>query len=212
MESSIMTASSKSQSTEQDERREWIRIEDRVLMEYRLVTEEGSSLPVEMSRATPESIAAVVNKPTSELLARSGEIMVDSSVLPWIMKVDYLLEVILNALAISQPSSVTMAQPMEVNLSGGGIGFVALREFAADDQLAIKLILPPFTMIRAHVKVIRAVPVADGRGFTIATEFVDLTPDDQEHLIRHILYVQAQRLRAGRGQLNQTSLTRENQY
>lgn len=202
MESSIMTASPKSQSTEQDERREWIRIEDRVLMEYRLVTEEGSSLPVEVSRATPESIAAVVNKPTSELLARSSEIMVDSSVVPWIMKVDYLLEVILNALAISQPSSVTMAQPMEVSLSGGGIGFVALREFAADDQLAVKLILPPFTMIRAHVKVIRAVPVADGRGFTIATEFVDLTPDDQEHLIRHILYVQAQRLRAGRGQLN----------
>lgn len=197
-----MTASPKSQSTEQDERREWIRIEDRVLMEYRLVTEEGSSLPVEVSRATPESIAAVVNKPTSELLARSSEIMVDSSVVPWIMKVDYLLEVILNALAISQPSSVTMAQPMEVSLSGGGIGFVALREFAADDQLAVKLILPPFTMIRAHVKVIRAVPVADGRGFTIATEFVDLTPDDQEHLIRHILYVQAQRLRAGRGQLN----------
>ncbi|MBX3308036.1 MAG: PilZ domain-containing protein [Nitrospira sp.] len=202
MASSIMTASSKSHSAEPDERREWIRIDDRVLMEYRVVTEGGVSVPVELSRATPESIAAAVSKPTLDLLARSSEIVVDSAVVPWIRKVDYLLEVILNALAISQPSSVAMAQPMDVNLSGGGIGFVSLLEFAVDDQLAVKLILPPFTMIRAHVKVIRAVPVADGQGFTIATEFVDLTPDDQEHLIRHILHVQAQRLRAGRSQPN----------
>ena len=171
-------------------------------MEYRLVTDGEASIPVELGRATPESIAAAVGKPTLDLLARSSDIMVDSAVLPWIRKVDYLLEVILNALATSQPTSVTMAHPMEVSLSGGGIGFVSMREFAADDQLAVKLILPPFTMIRAHVKVIRAVREADGQGFTIATEFVDLTPDDQEHLIRHILHVQAQRLRAGRGQPN----------
>ena len=200
MASSIMTASTTSHSAEPDERREWIRIDDRVLMEYRLVTEGGTSVPVELNRATPESIDAAVNKPTLDLLSRSGEMVVDSAVLPWIRKVDYLLEVMLNALAISQPSSVTMAQPTDVNLSGGGLGFVSLREFAADDQLAVKLILPPFTMIRVHVKVIRAVPVAEGQGFTIATEFVDLTPDDQEHLIRHILHVQAQRLRSGRGQ------------
>ena len=200
MASSMMSPSSKSHSVETDERREWIRIEDRVLMEYRLVTEGETSVPVELSRATPESIAAAVGQPTLDLLARSSEIMVDSAVLPWIRKVDYLLEVILNALATSQPSSVTMAQPMEVSLSGGGIGFVSMREFAAEDQLAVKLILPPFTMIRAHVKVIRAAREADGQGFTIATEFVDLTPDDQEHLIRHILHVQAQRLRAGRSQ------------
>lgn len=200
MKSSIMTASSTSHSAEPDERREWIRIEDRVLMEYRLVTEGGTSVPIELERANPESITAAVNKPTLDLLARSGEIMVDSAVLPWIRKVDYLLEVILNALAVNQPSSVMMAQPTDVNLSGGGIGFVAVREFSADDQLEIKLILPPFTMIRARVKVIRAVPVADGRSFEIATEFVDLKPDDQEQVIRHILHVQAQRLRAGRSQ------------
>ena len=202
MASSMIGASSRTHSAEPDERREWIRIEDRVLMEYRLVTERETSVPVELSPATPESIAAAVGKPTLDLLARSSEIIVDSAVLPWIRKVDYLLEVILNALAASQPASVTMAQPMAVSLSGGGIGFVSMREFAADDQLAVKLILPPFTMIRAHVKVIRAVREADGQGFTIATEFVDLTPDDQEHLIRHILHVQAQRLRADRGHPN----------
>jgi hypothetical protein len=197
-----MTAASTSHSAEPDERREWIRIDDRVLMEYRLVTESGNTVPVEASPATPESIAVAVGKPTSDLLARSGEVMADSVVLPWIRKVDYLLEVILNALAVSQPSSVTMARPMEVNLSGGGIGFVSPREFSSGDQLAIKLILPPFTLIQTLVKVIRAVPQADGPGYAIATEFVDLKVDDQEQVIRHILQTQAERLRARRGQTN----------
>lgn len=202
MASSIMTASSAPHSLEPDERREWIRIDDRVLMEYRLVTGGGGSVPVDVSHVTPEAIAVAVNKPTSDLLARSGETVVDSAIVPWIRKVDYLLEVMLNALAVSQPAAVTMARPMDVNLSGGGIGFVSLREFAAGDQLTIKLILPPFTLIQTLAKVIRAVPQADGQGYVIATEFVDLKVDDQEYVIRHILQTQAERLRARRGQMS----------
>jgi hypothetical protein len=197
MASPVATPSAPSKESA-DERREWIRIDDRVLMEYRLLTESGTVVPAEASGTTPEIISAAVTKPTADLLARTGESLLGSPVLPWIMKVDYLLEVILNSLAISQPSTVTMARPTDVNLSGGGVGFVSPREFAAGDQLAIKLILPPFILIQALAKVIRSTSQADGQGFAIATEFVDLKADDQEHLIRHILQTQAERLRARR--------------
>ncbi len=196
MTSSSTTPVSTSAQTSQDERREWIRIDDRLLMEYRALTESGSAHPIAVDHPTAESISEAVMKPTAELLARSGESLMGSPVLPWIMKVDYLLEIILNALAASQPSSVAMARPMDVNLSGGGVGFATNREFAAGDQLVLKLILPPFIPIQTVVRVIRSVPQTDGQGFTIATEFVDLKPDDQEQLIRHILYTQAERLRA----------------
>jgi hypothetical protein len=167
-------------------------------MEYRVLGETGTAAPVEATSATPEMIAAVVTQPTADLLARMGESLIGSPVLPWIMKVDYVLEVILNSLAMTHPASVTMARPMDVNLSGGGVGFVASREFTAGDQLAIKMILSPFRLIQALVKVIRSVPQADGRGFIVATEFIDLKVDDQEYLIRHILHTQAERLRARR--------------
>lgn len=197
------TATSPSFSeTTQDERREWMRIDDQILMEYRILSDSGGSLPVEGRHATAQDISAAVGKPTAELLARAGDELVGSPVLPWIMKVDYLLEVILNSLAASRPETVNIARPMDVNLSGGGVGFIAAQQIAPGTHLALKLILPPFTMIQTHVKVIRAVPVAEGQGCTIATEFVDLKPDDQEHVIRHILHVQAKRLRAGRGQLS----------
>jgi len=185
-------------STSQDERREWIRIDDRVLMEYRLLMESGHTLPVEAGTPTADMISTAVGKPTADLLARSGDSLVGSPVLPWIMKVDYLLEVILNALAASRPDSVAMARPMDVNLSGGGVGFVSDRELSIGDQLAVKLILPPFILIKATIRVIRVMPQAGGQGYAIATEFVDLKPDDQEHLIRHILQAQAEQLRARR--------------
>jgi hypothetical protein len=198
MTSHMTTPTEAPSTTTQDERREWIRINDRVLMEYRLLMESGHTLPVEAGAPTAEMISTAVGKPTADLLARSGDSLVESPVLPWIMKVDYLLEVILNALAASRPDSVVMARPMDVNLSGGGVGFVSDRELSTDDQLALKLILPPFILIKATVRVIRAMPQGRGQGYAIATEFVDLKPDDQEHLIRHILQAQAEQLRARR--------------
>jgi hypothetical protein len=194
-----MTTAMETPSTiTQDERREWLRIDDRVLMEYRLLMESSHTLPVEVGAPTADMISTVVGKPTAELLARSGDSLVGSPVLPWIMKVDYLLEVILNALAVSRPDSVAMARPMDVNLSGGGVSFVSDRELSTGDHLALKLILPPFILIKTTVRVIRAMPQAGGQGYAIATEFVDLKPDDQEHLIRHILQAQAGQLRARR--------------
>ncbi|TKB61175.1 MAG: PilZ domain-containing protein [Nitrospira sp.] len=195
---SPVTTSSIPSTSATDERREWIRIDGRVLMEYRVVAETGTEAPVSATNATPETISAVVTQPTVDLCAHAGESLIDSPVLPWIMKVDYLLEVILNSLAISHPASVNMARPMDVNLSGGGVGFVASREFMTGEQLAIKMILPPFRLIQTLTRVIRSVPQADGQGFAIATEFIDLKADDQEHLIRHILQTQAERLRARR--------------
>jgi hypothetical protein len=181
-----------------DERREWIRIEDRVLMEYRLVDEPVIATGVDEGGATPDTITAAVTKPTADLLARSGESLMDSPVLPWMMKVDYLLGVILNSLATIAPSSVAMARLMDINLSGGGVGFVSSREFAAGDRLSVKMILPPFTPVHAVAQVIRSTLNPQGQGWDLATEFVEISVDGQEHLIRHILHTQAERLRARR--------------
>jgi len=181
-----------------DERREWIRIDDRVLMEYRLLTETGTVVPLEETGTTPEIISAAVTKPTADLVARTGESLIGSPVLPWIMKVDYLLEVILNSLVAIAPSSVAMARLTDVNLSGGGVGFVSSHEFAVGDRLSVKMILPPFTPIHTVAQVIRSTPDSQRPGWILATEFVEISANDQEHVIRHILHTQAERLRARR--------------
>jgi hypothetical protein len=197
----VMTNQTAAGDTASEDRREWLRIDDNLLLEYRLL-DESAEMPAPVSEpVTDEVIAAAVGKPTAELLARAGEPLADSSLAPWMMKVDWLLEVLLKTLARAHPGCMDIARVTHVNISGGGVSFTSLRQYKAGDRLALKIILPPFTPIQTVVKVIRSSPDTEGQGVALATEFVDLNADDQEHLIRHILRTQAERLRARRSQV-----------
>ena len=199
MSTTMLPPSPNPTKSSSDERREWIRIDDRVILEYWLLTDpdEGPTRGLPVSN---EAIAAVIAKPTFDLLLRNGEQLAESPLLPWIMKVDWLLEVIVKALAKMPPDGIAIAQVADVTLSGGGIGFLSPQKFAVDDLLKLKIILPPFTPIHTTARVIRSALAKDGMQYDIASEFTDLTPDDQEHLIRHIIQAQAERLRARRKQ------------
>ena len=183
-----------------DERREWIRIDDSLLLEYRLAGESAEDSAREQPSVTPDAIAAAVGKPTADLLASSGDRLGESALLPWVMKVDWLMEVILKTLAKAHPGCMGIARMTQVNISGGGISFVSTRQFTAGDRLELKIILPPFLPIHTMAHIIRASPDPQGQGFTLATEFVELKADEQDHLVRYIIHTQAERLRACRRQ------------
>lgn len=198
MSTALMPPSPNTMKPSSDERREWIRIDDRVLLEYRLETDSPEGPTPGIPPVAMEAITAVIAKPTSDLLLRNGEQLAESPLLPWIMKVDWLLEIIVKTLAKMQPDGIAIAQVADVTLSGGGIGFFSPRHFAVDDTLWLKIILSPFTPIQTTARVIRSIQAKDGINYDIATEFIQLNPDDQEHLIRHIIQVQAERLRGRR--------------
>ena len=198
MGTTFMPPSSTTTTCLSDERREWVRVDDRLLFEYRLLTDPAEDPTTSILPISKEAIAAAIAKPTSDLLFRSGDQLAQSPLLPWIMKVDWLLEVIVKQLAKMHPEGIAIAQVADVTLSGGGIGFLSQRKFAVGDMLRLKLILPPFTPIHSTARVIRSVLAKDGMQYDIASEFTDLSPDDQEHLIRHIIQTQAERLRGRR--------------
>ncbi len=180
-----------------EERREWLRIDDRLLLEYRRCDEPAEAMNAHLPPATDDTIATAVSKPTLDLLVRAGETFADSPLLPWVSKIDWMLETILKSLAKSHPGSVAIARLTDVDISAGGLGFDTPREFQADDLLVLKVILPPFSMIEATARIIRVSPAEKGTtGFHVATQFVELGGDEQELIIRHILQVQAERLRA----------------
>ena len=202
MNRTLISSSRKTTPPVSDERREWIRIDDRVLLEYRLVTESAEAPTPGIPAVSDQAITAVIAKPTADLLLRSREQLAQSPLLPWIMKVDWLLEVIVKTLAKMQPEGIAIAQVADVTLSGGGIGFLSPRSFAVDDMLSLKVILSPFIPIHTTARVIRSAQAKDGVNYDIATEFIHLNPDDQEHLIRHIIQMQAERLRGRRNHMS----------
>lgn len=180
-----------------EERREWLRIEDRLLLEYRHIDETTDAMNAYLPPATEDTITTAVSKPTLDLLIRGGEAFAGSPLLPWVSKIDWMLETILKSLVKSHPGSVSIARLTEVDISAGGLGFDTPRRFEADDVLALKCILPPFSMIETTARIIRVTPLnTDPAQFHVATQFIELGADEQELIIRHILQVQAERLRA----------------
>ena len=178
-----------------EDRREWLRIDERLLLDYRLLDESVGTAASSLPPVTKDMIYTLVNQPTADLLAHEGETLEGSPLLPWITKIDWLLEMMLTSLATIHPGSVSIPRLTEVNISAGGLGFRSSRCFDVDTVLALRFILPPFTPIQTQARVIRAVPEGHG-DFRIAVEFTTLTADEQEHIIRHIIRAQADQLRA----------------
>ena len=181
-----------------DERREWLRVDDRLLLEYRVVGEGPGSVLLESSVSDEEAITTFITKPTEDLLSHSSASEAESLLIPWLRKVDWVLELVLHRLVYLSKQPIVLPRPTTVNISGGGISFYASRSFQVGDHLDLRLILPPFSPIQARVEVTQLISARDQVPvqWCVATRFVLIDQDDHERLIRHIIHVQAERLRA----------------
>ena len=179
------------------ERREWLRIDDRLPIEVR---RHGDPEPAATGMVDSEALASIqefLAKPALELAARTGQNDPQAALVPWVLKMDWALGVILGALASLAPRGLVVPRMTDVNISATGMNFPSSHPFEVGAVLDLKLILPPFLPIRTQAEVVRVSEVGDhpaGR-YLLAVDFSDLRADDQDHLIRHILNLQAERLR-----------------
>ncbi len=181
-----------------DDRREWLRIDDCLFLEYQLVGEMSCPVSIPGDRAAEETIALFIRKPTEDLLAAHPH-DAESVLVPWLKKIDWVLESILQRLVRVSKEGISLPKRTNVNISGGGISFAIPRRFQEKDQLDLRVILPPFTPIQARVEITRVIAMEGERetgDWYTATRFMQITQDDHECLIRHILHIQAERLRA----------------
>jgi hypothetical protein len=192
-------ASSASSRVQEDDRRELIRIDDRLLLEYWPVGEAPDASIRRTDARLNEAIQDFIARPAT-VVATRAEADHLAPIVPWMMKIDWAMELVLKALARMTPNGISMPLMTDVNLSGCGICFDADRPLDVGDVLEIRLVLPPFVPVRATAEVTRAEPVEGAdRRHTIGARFVDISADDRERVIRHILQVQAGRLRRRNG-------------
>jgi len=178
-----------------DERRDLLRVDDRLLLEYWKVGEPHPSSPLSPQGLSEETLAAMVRKPTAEFLAQGTGQALHPELVPWLMKIDWVLELMLRTLDRIAPQGIAAPALTEVNVSGGGMRFKTSRRFTVKDRLEMELILPPFASIRTCADILRVEP-QDAQGqFTVAVRFTTIATEDKERLIRFILQRQAARLR-----------------
>lgn len=123
----------------------------------------------------------------------------DPLLLQMMTRIDWMLTSILRTLGKDKNLKQSIPELAKVNLSGSGIRFFSEQEFPVNSHLVLRLILRPFIPMQAVGKIIRIDHAQQGEsaGFEIAVEFTQISPDDREAIIRHVLRTQAtlQRLR-----------------
>jgi hypothetical protein len=140
---------------------------------------------------SPDLVKAMVDE--TDLAIR------DPLLLQMVTRIDWMLTSILRTLGKDKNLKGAIPELAKVNLSGSGIRFFSEQEIPVDSFLVLRLVLRPFIPLQAVGQIVRSKAVQQGEvaGFELAVEFTQISSDDREAIIRHVLRTEAtlQRLR-----------------
>src|SRR5438067_13507295 len=123
-----------------EDRREGVRVDDRVLLEYWLVNDLGHTTDTFRRFA---QIPRPISPETGESLR------LDPLVVQWMSKIEWTLDAILRTLEHQSPRP-SAARLMDVNVSGDGVRFLPERPLAEGDLIDLRMVLPPFIVVEAR--------------------------------------------------------------
>jgi hypothetical protein len=180
---------------DEEERREYYRIEDRVALEIQPLSASGLA----------GDDAGTDTSPLFDLLSELHVSEFESQhLLRQLDERDRVLNGFLKALnkridllgrVLAHTALGEIGEPQPVKLSEGGVEFISYQRFAPGQRLSVKMVLMPQAaalLLRAKVTHCDA---AGNDGFVIGTEFFDLPDAQRQLLARHVLQRQAQQRR-----------------
>ncbi|WP_426142658.1 PilZ domain-containing protein [Pseudomonas sp. DWP3-1-2] len=180
---------------DEEERREYYRIEDSVALEINLLSSTDTTERNAMRETSVlfELLSELhINEFESQHLLRQLDERdrVLSSLLKSLSKrIDLLGQV------VAQTALGKLGAPQHVIISEGGVQFHSPQAYALDAHLSIKMVLmPQASALMMLAKVTHCDTLADGQ-FDIGTEFVELPDSQRQLLARYILQRQAQQRR-----------------
>ncbi len=188
------------------ERRKYFRIQDFALVKYRVVQSDMldferrnvylNQIKVENARAALFGLETNLQE-VLEKIRRSDPPIVEALELIN-RKINLLERVVSLEHTPSDRDEHIEHEPMEINLSGGGMAITAEHPLAEGANLAIDLVLlPDNDPMRIFGKVVHSRKL-EGEQYTISIAFDDIREDDQDRLVQHVLRRQAKELRAVR--------------
>ncbi|KFE53557.1 PilZ domain-containing protein [Pseudomonas syringae] len=176
---------------DEEERREYYRIEDSVALEINLLSESdltGHAAMRETSALFELLSELHVNEFESQHLLRQvddRDRIVSDLLRSLSKRIDLLGQV------VAQTALGKLGAPQPVIISEGGVQFNSAQSYPLDAQLSIKMVLmPQASALMLHAKVIHCDALAGGQ-FEVGTEFINLPDSQRQLLARYILQRQA---------------------
>ncbi len=183
-------------SAEREDRRRYIRVKDRILMEIKLLDEETvmglihgyeSGEDVPWREVSPANMIKNVTLPLKRIRER------DEALATMLEVIDGKLNLILKALykeKLDYPNKSVL-----VDLSAAGVAFRASTPMEVGQYVQLDIgLLPENHFFRTFGKVVRQQELPDG-GYEIGIEFIWMLADDKDKLIEHVFQRQVQQLR-----------------
>lgn len=172
------------------DRREYFRVEDQLILRYRMVPPEAvGHMPAERHFDNSEMFTLLrelrqIDQENNNVLRALAE--QNRELGAYLKSLNRKIELIANALATLSHGQDQQA-PQLVSISEGGLAFRADAHLAPGNFIALELVLlPSHTGLALYGEVIEA---RDAHGLTVIS-FVRLRESDRQILARHILQVQ----------------------
>jgi len=190
-----------------EECREYFRIDDEVVLDYRLISEaEAEQLREKIrSRLVDRFTAASSFAATSRQMTHVIHKVQNQS--PELARCLQAIDRKLNMLAqlfVSEEINLHEQPTREVNLSAGGISFRVQHEIKIDSLLELRMVLfPSLVGILTMSRVVQSERVDDGNlkfPWQIAVVYEQLRETDRELLVRHIMSRETRQLRTERSE------------
>ncbi|MFD2229307.1 hypothetical protein [Alkalimarinus sediminis] len=182
------------------ERRRYFRIVDQVAISYRLLSEEEGA-----------ATGVGINSPAALIVQLENQISASLETLRSVQpQVHELLELFNRKInlvlsldeSISQPESEQQKRSQQVNISACGIAFPSHEQLRPNDKILLDLTLFPSNVcLKLAAAVISSEPLPEPIGedaYMIRADFVDITTNEQEVLVQHVIKRQTLQLKERR--------------
>lgn len=185
------------------ERRRYFRIKDQVALKYRTLSEQEYADAVggmPDSRSGLMSLANTFAASTRQMAPTVRRIReLHPELCRYLAMVNEKLDMLARAFSVAE-SEMASWPTQRVCLSAGGIAFDAQAPLLVGARLKVTLVLyPSLVHIVALGSVVRCRPSCTGEANQrVAVQFTDITEEDRELLIQHIVQRESRRLRARR--------------
>ena len=205
-----MSEANNSPDSEDNERRQFFRIDDTVRLCIRPVTVEQlqqGMAELEQGLAGNFTVMSSLAAVTAQMSANMRRIEArDPDLAAYLRALDHKLE-ILGRGFMAQGSELVSEPAQPVNLSAGGVSLYAREAMPVGQLVEVRLLLfPSFTGLLAYGDVVACEPLPVGQGdlysYQLRVEFSHLRENDREILIRHVLRRQSEELRERRRRLD----------
>jgi len=184
---------------DEEDRREYYRIEDTIALEFSLLSGAEALASDELHDNSPLfnllSDLHLTDFESQHLLRHISER--DRTLANYLKVINKRIDLL--AQAVAQSLLRDIGAPRRVSLSEGGVSFNNAQPVPAGSHLAVKMVLMPQALgLLLRAKVVHCRP--RGQQFEIGTEFESLTDAQRQLLARHILQRQALERRQAREQ------------